>query len=131
MSPKKPWWRRWFGSRSERAAARFLKGLGYRILARNYLCKVGEIDLIARDGDVVVFVEVRSTEGTDPVRTAASVDRAKQARISKTALYFLHSKRLQDRPARFDVLIVRWTPGGEPVLDHFPHAFEAVGDYSF
>ena len=49
-SPRKPWWRRWFGTRSERAAARFLQRLGYRILARNYTCPHGELDLVALDG---------------------------------------------------------------------------------
>ncbi|HMC64878.1 MAG TPA: YraN family protein, partial [Gemmataceae bacterium] len=58
---RKPWWRRWFGTRSERAAARFLKRLGYRIVSRNYVCAFGELDLVAVDGRCIVFVEVRST----------------------------------------------------------------------
>ena len=60
-TPRKPWWRRWFGSRSERAAERFLRRLGYRVVARNYSCSHGELDLVAVDGACVVFVEVRST----------------------------------------------------------------------
>ena len=48
-SPRMPWWRRWFGTRSERAAAKFLKRQGYRIVARNYSCPLGELDLIALD----------------------------------------------------------------------------------
>ena len=46
-SPRSPWWRRWFGSRSERAAARYLKGQGLRLVARNYQCAHGELDLVA------------------------------------------------------------------------------------
>src|SRR5438270_9977454 len=114
-SPKLPWWRRWFGSRSERAAGRFLRRLGYRILARNYTCPQGELDLVALDGCCVVFVEVRSTETADPVRPAASVDAAKQRRLTDLALHFLQRHRLLDRPARFDVLAVSWPAGwGKP-----------------
>ncbi|HYV35308.1 MAG TPA: YraN family protein, partial [Gemmataceae bacterium] len=71
---RKPWWRRWFGNRSERAAARFLKRLGYRIVARNYSCQLGELDLIALDNGSIVFVEVRSTGNEDALRPALSVD---------------------------------------------------------
>ena len=65
---RKPWWRRWFGTRSERAAARFLRRLGCRILARNYACPHGELDLVAEQAGCIVFVEVRSTGGDDPER---------------------------------------------------------------
>lgn len=129
-SPRLPWWRRWFGTQSERAAARFLRRQGYRIAARNYTCPHGEMDLIAvRDG-VVVFVEVRSTESDDGERPAASVDRAKQTRLTKIALHYLQAKRLLAYPARFDVLTLH-TPAGsrEPVVTHYPHAFEAVGRF--
>jgi putative endonuclease len=125
----KPWWRRWFGSRAERAAAGFLKKLGYRILARNFLCDLGELDLIALDGRTIVFVEVRSTEEADALQPAESVNLAKQRRLTRLAVYFLQKKRLRNHAARFDVLTVRW-PGDqkEPTIEHYPHAFEAVGD---
>src|SRR5262249_1340528 len=84
-----PWLRRWFGNRSERAAARHLKSLGYRILERNYSCDLGELDLIALDGETIVFVEVRSTERADVSRPAGSVDAAKQRRLTKLALFYL------------------------------------------
>src|SRR5260370_28735387 len=99
-----PWWRRWFGTRSERAAARFLRRLGYRILTRNYSCPHGELDLIALDGRCVVFVEVRSTGTNDITKPAASVDDAKQRRLTKLALHYLQEKRLLDCAARFGVL---------------------------
>src|SRR5436305_3835762 len=100
-SPRKPWWRRWFGSRAERAAVRFLRRLGYRIVARNYTCKHGELDLVAVDGACVVFVEVRSTEQPTVERPAASVDCAKQRRLTDLALHFLQAKKLLNQPARF------------------------------
>jgi putative endonuclease len=122
-----PWLRRWFGTRSERAAAKFLKKLGYRILARNFRCDFGELDLIALDGDCIVFVEVRSTEGADLMRPALSVDLDKQRRLTKLALFFLQRKRLLGRSARFDVLAVSWPAGAaEPKMAHYPSAFEAT-----
>jgi putative endonuclease len=125
-----PWWRRWFGTRSERAAARFLKRLGYRIVARNYSCPHGELDLIALDGPCVVFVEVRSTESDDLTRPAASVDDAKQRQLTKLALHFLQQHRLLNHAARFDVLTLSWPAGQrEPAIEHYRNAFDAVGRF--
>jgi putative endonuclease len=127
---KKPWWRRWFGTRSERAAARYLLRLGWRILARNYTCPHGELDLVAVEDRCVVFVEVRSTESENSERTAASVDDAKQNRLTRLALCFLQEKNLLGCAARFDVLILSWPPGQrEPAIEHHRGAFEAVGRY--
>jgi len=126
----KPWWRRWFGTRSERAAALFLHRLGYRILARNYTCPHGELDLIALDGRCIVFVEVRSTGTDDADRPAASVDDAKQRRLTGLALYYLQEHGLLDCAARFDVLALSWPPGRrEPRIVHYRQAFEAVGRF--
>ena len=125
---RKPWWRRWFGSRSERAAARFLKRLGYRILAHNYSCPLGELDLIALDSGCIVFVEVRSTGAGDSLRAAASVDAKKQKRLTNLAVHYLQAKKLLDHAARFDVLAVSWpAERDEPQIVHYPNAFEAVG----
>jgi putative endonuclease len=131
VSPaRQPWWRRWFGSRSERAAARFLKRLGYRIVARNYTCPQGELDLVALDDDCLVFVEVRSTGNDNTDRPAASVDCAKQRRLTNLALHFLQHRRLLDRPARFDVLVLSWPADRrEPAIKHFRSAFEATGRF--
>ena len=127
---RKPWWRRWFGSRSERAAARFLKSLGYRIVTRNYYCRHGEIDLVALDGRCVVFVEVRSTGTEDTSRPAASVNRAKQRRLTDLALHFLQQHRLLDCQARFDVLAISWPADRrEPIVVHHVNAFEAIGRF--
>ena len=124
------WWRRWFGTRSERAAARYLKRQGFRLLARNYSCPHGELDLIAVEGRCVVFVEVRSTGGDDPLRPAASVDEQKQRRLTDLALHYLRRHRLLDHMARFDVLAISWPPERrEPVIVHYRQAFEAVGRF--
>ena len=57
-SPRQPWWRRWFGTQAERAAARFLRQLGYHIVARNYACPLGELDLVAVDGNPLEDITV-------------------------------------------------------------------------
>jgi putative endonuclease len=125
---RKPWWRRWFGTRSERAAACYLRRQGCRILARNYSCPLGELDIVALDGDCIVFVEVRSTGNDDAERPALSVDTTKQKRLTDLAVYFLQQKRLLDRAARFDVLTITWPAGQrEPRIEHYRQAFEAVG----
>ncbi|MDB5309529.1 MAG: hypothetical protein JWO38_3731 [Gemmataceae bacterium] len=128
-----PWWRRWFGRRSERAAARFLQSLGYRVLAANVADPAGELDLIALDGQTLVVVEVRSTAGDDLEKTAASVDLRKQRKVTEAAVRFLARKRLLEGVnVRFDVLVLGWpVDAREPVVRHFPHAFEAVGRFQF
>ena len=127
---RRPWWRRWFGTRSERAAARFLKRLGYRILARNYTCAHGELDLVALDRGCIVFVEVRSTELSEAARPAESVNLPKQQRLTNLALHFLQQHRLLGRSARFDVLAVSWPANQrEPDVVHHANAFEAVGRF--
>ena len=91
---------------------------------------VGELDLVALDGGTIVFVEVRSTETTDPTRPALSVDAVKQRRLTDLALHFLQQHRLLDRPARFDILAVSWPANQrQPAVVHYPDAFEAVGRF--
>ncbi|MCZ2343847.1 MAG: YraN family protein, partial [Bacteroidales bacterium] len=125
-----PFWRRWFGRRSERVAAQFLRRLGYRIIAINSADRFGELDLIAWDGSTIIIVEVRSTSANDPTIPAASVDHAKQKRLTEAALRFLHTRRLLNYPARFDVIAIAWPEGQrEPTIVHYPHAFEATGRF--
>lgn len=125
-----PWLRRWFGDRSERAAEQFLTERGFRILQRNYRCPPGEIDLIALDGDTLVFVEVRSTGAGHGERTSHSVDAAKQRKLTQAALHFRERFRLYHQNYRFDVIVVEWRDGSAgPDVQHFRAAFEAVGRF--
>ncbi len=122
------WLRRLFGSRSENAAARYLRQQGFRILTRNYTCSLGELDLVALDEGCIVFVEVRSTASTDVEQTALSVDRAKQKRLTELALHYLSRYKLLNQPARFDVLVISWPKKQkDPQIIHYRQAFEAVG----
>jgi len=130
LATGRPWFRRWFGSRSERAGARFLKRQGYRILSRNFSNAVGELDIVALDDRCIVFVEVRSTEDGTLSGRAESVDREKQRRLTRVGLSYLQEKRLLELPARFDVLLVRWPASQkEPEIEHLRHAFEAAGKF--
>lgn len=127
---RRPWWRRWFGLRSERAAARHLRRRGLRVIAQNVHTPGGEIDLIALHGDTLVVAEVRSTESLNIENAALSVDAEKQRRVTRAAVAFFQKHGLLGRPARFDVLVLSWPPGErEPTVSHYENAFEAVGDY--
>lgn len=130
-TPRLPWWRRWFGQRSERYAERFLQTQGHRILTRNWSCSLGELDLITRQGNILVFVEVRSTSHQDGDSALQSVDRAKQARLSRLALAFMKQYRLFDVPTRFDVVILAWPEQTtKPTIQYFQNAFTALGKES-
>jgi putative endonuclease len=127
-----PWWRRWFGRRSERFAARFLRKLGYRILAHNPHDRLGELDLLALDGLTIVVVEVRSSESKSLNDIASTVDRDKQRRISEATRRFLHRRGLRNIGVRFDVIALRWPPGDpRPEVRHVRNAFESTGWHPF
>ena len=118
-------WNRWFGDRGEREAARYLRKRGMRIIERNYRTAQGEIDLIVRDGDTLVFVEVKSRRAGQP---AEAVTPAKQQRLTLAALHYLRRHDLLEQRCRFDVVAIVWPVGRQiPTIDHIPHAFEAVG----
>ena len=93
------------GSYYEARAARFLRSQGLKILQANYSCRCGEIDLIARDKQHLVFIEVRSRGNPHFASAAASVDRRKQRKLRRTAEFFLQQHpELAKLPCRFDVI---------------------------
>ncbi|MCK5586741.1 YraN family protein [Candidatus Bipolaricaulota bacterium] len=94
------------GGESEEEACRFLKERGYRILARNWRTRMGEVDIIAREGGILVFVEVKARSGDGFGGPEAAVDSAKQRRIISTALSFMEVTQCA-LPMRFDVVAVR------------------------
>jgi putative endonuclease len=123
-------WKRWFGQRSERAAAKYLRKLGWRIVGTNLNVQLGEIDLLAVDGDTLVVVEVRSTSGTDPHIPAASVNYAKQKKLTAAMLRFFGRKGLLGVNTRFDILALAWPPDQkQPTVLHLKSAFEATGRF--
>jgi len=98
------------GGAAEEAAARFLARQGLEIVARNFRTRLGEIDLVAREGPTLVFVEVRMRSGEGFGGARASVDARKQRRIVAAARQFL-SRLGGEPPCRFDVITVQ---GGAP-----------------
>ncbi len=111
---------RTLGSQKEQTAAAYLEKKGYRILAANYRCPAGEIDLIAMDQETVVFVEVKYRCGNAAGEPEESVTARKQRTISRCALFFISRyKWAIDAPFRFDVVAV--TPRGiRHIIDAFP-----------
>ncbi len=115
----------------ENAAASFLQGRGYRVLVRRYRIKAGEIDLVCRHGEVLVFVEVKTRSGTDFGRPAEAVTPEKQRRISRAALGYL---RLLGNPPiifRFDIVEVFLVAGEHPRFEIIPGAFELAEPYIY
>jgi putative endonuclease len=107
--------RRALGDAGEDLAAAALKKQGYKILERNYITPLGEIDLVARQGKVVVFVEVK-TRSTDRFGAPQeAVHPAKQRRLRRLADYYLKQKRLGEVPVRFDVVGITLADGGPQV----------------
>lgn len=113
------------GERGENVAAKHLTSLGYRILQRNYNTKVGEVDIVARDGKVLVFVEVKTRTDANP-RPEDQVNLEKQHQITKAAQTFLSRFGHPQPPARFDVIAIIWPEGREPIIQHYKNAFEAT-----
>jgi len=121
---------RTLGQRGEAEAARFLKKQDFVIVARSDRGRLGEIDLVAVDQRTVVFVEVKTRTSHDTGHPADAVDEEKQRRLTRLALTYLKRHSLLEHPARFDVVAITW-PKGErkPKIEHFPNAFEPVGDW--
>ena len=94
------------GAQHERTAEQFLQRQGLKLLQRNYLCKLGEIDLIMRDGDQLVFVEVRYRKDASFGLAQETVTPAKQRKLLRAAQYYLQLNFAADPPSRFDVVAV-------------------------
>lgn len=115
--------RRQVGEDKETKALDYFKKLGWKLLERNYQCRLGEIDLIFKDEkNSVVFIEVKYRSNFVYGVAQSAVGSQKQNRLIKTALYYIKEKRLQGNHFRFDVAAI--TPKG---IEHIPNAFPAEG----
>jgi len=112
------------GQWGEERAARFLKKKKYRIISKNYSSRYGEIDLIARDRDTVVFIEVKTRGGSAYGRPGEAVDYAKQRKMIKTAMTYIQENKLdeQDVGFRFDIVEVLYSDTGYRI-EHIENAF--------
>ena len=120
-----------FGRASEDAAAVFLKNKGYRILRTNYRVKFGEIDIIAEEGSVICFIEVKSRVDCSLGHPKEALTPRKQDKISRAALAYLKENRFLDRSARFDVLSIIKGDDDQIDFELIQDAFELSGRYSY
>jgi putative endonuclease len=129
-----PWWldkllgregRDTLGERGENIAARHLRDLGYKIITRNYRCPLGEIDIIARDKETLVFVEVKTRTEDNPT-PEEQVNATKQHQLTKAAKIYLGRYGVPQPPARFDVVAVVWPENQNPIIRHTKSAFTAT-----
>lgn len=111
--------RRIFGNRGEALAASYLEEKGFVILERQYRTPFGEIDLIARDHEEIVFIEVKTRHSKTYGYPEEAVTREKVRHILRTAESYLGQHQKEDHPWRVDVVAIEMHPGAHPVITHF------------
>lgn len=112
-----------FGDRGERLAESFLVARGMKLVARHYNTRAGELDLIMRDGETLVFVEVKSRRDRRLAEPHDAVNQSKQGKLIRAAEWFVRERRLERLPCRFDVVDVVVAEEGAPDIQHIPDAF--------
>lgn len=110
------------GKEGEELAVRHLEARGYRILARNYRCTVGEIDVVATQDEYLVFVEVKTRRGRTAYPPGLSVNGSKMAKLRELGSYYLSEHPHLNLQPRFDVIAVVLT-APRPIVEHFENAF--------
>ncbi|HLO26273.1 MAG TPA: YraN family protein [Geobacteraceae bacterium] len=112
------------GARGEAIAAAYLKGQKFTIVERNFRCRCGEVDIIARDGKSFVFIEVKARRTLSFGPPQLAVTPFKQRQISKAALTWLAKNRLHETNARFDVIAILLREHEVPAIEHIRNAFD-------
>ncbi len=115
--------RKSLGATGEKAAEKFLRAAGFRILTRNYTCPAGELDLICLDGSTIVFVEVKTRASDDLADPEANITPAKMRKLTQVARAWLTAHRHPDCSYRFDAVSVVLGPDKEPACRHIIEAF--------
>ena len=120
-----------FGALGERFAAAYLQKIGYKILEKNYKNEMGEIDIIARDGGEIAFIEVKSRSAQPYLSGKYSVDKRKQFHIMRTASAYIEAKERKEQP-RFDVIEIEIdrSSGRLININHIKNAFSQTEDYA-
>lgn len=115
------------GNKGEDIAVKLIKKKGYKIIERNFnVPNIGEIDIIAKDKDYIVFVEVRLRKHTDHGTGAETVDYFKQKKLTRTAQAFLKMQNMTGHDARFDVVSISGDIEGDYSFEIIKNAFDAV-----
>lgn len=116
------------GNRGEDLAAEYLKGKGYSLVARNWRRRSGELDIIARQDDVLVFCEVKSSRYEGESNPELQVNRKKQIRLARLAREYLALEQPAFQVCRFDVIAVK-TEQGRDIIQHIENAFWPPDDW--
>ena len=111
------------GNKGEDLAVIFLQKKGYKIIAKNYRNYVGEIDIIARDGETTVFIEVKTRANDSFGYPFEAVHGRKRLKLRNLALLYM-KKQGEEIPVRFDVLSIIYTDNGQKQIEHIKDAFE-------
>lgn len=112
------------GKAGEEAAVLHIQKKGMKVLERNFRCRLGELDIIARDGRYIVFVEVRTVKSLFFGTPQESVGAKKKRKLRLLAQYYIKLRNLGDVPVRIDVIAVTGAPGGGIMkIEHIPNAF--------
>jgi putative endonuclease len=111
------------GSEGEEIACEFISKLGYKIVERNYQFGHGEIDIIAKDGDTLVFIEVKYRKNLEYGPPELSITKGKQNLVKRTATAYLWEKEIKDEISRIDVIAILKLPGQKPQINHIINAF--------
>jgi len=114
------------GKWGEERARIYLEEKGYIVVEKNFRCPAGEIDIIARDGEWLVFVEVKTRRSTRYGYPAEAVDFRKQVKYIQTALYYLNRKKLLNSLYRFDIVEVKVGKQGNYIINHITNAFQSA-----
>jgi putative endonuclease len=120
--------RRLFGQEGEAEAERYLRRKGYRIVARNLRSSLGELDLVAEDGKVLVFIEVKARRTGQFGGAIHAVHRQKQQKLVRLASQFLAQRHWMERSCRFDVVLLEATTANSLKVQHIQNAFEVSSD---
>ena len=112
------------GRWGEGRCRRFLRKKGLKTIARNFTCKAGEIDLVARKSDgTIVFVEVKTRRNEDYAQAQDAITKKKKTTMIRAAKSFLRKYKIKDKPLRFDVVAVILGRKGPPEIRHYENAF--------
>ena len=113
--------RRELGNKGEELAARFLKKIGYKIMARQFRTRFGEIDLVAKDGHEIVFVEVKTRQTLEFGHPEEAVHPIKLAHMSAAGEAYLSDQKIENVAHRYDVIAITWPEGQDPEILHLRH----------
>lgn len=111
------------GKKGEELALKYLKRHKYKIIEQNYKSRFGEIDIIAKDEDVLAFIEVKTRKSTEFGSPQESVDIRKQRQLAKAALEYISKRKIRNTNCRFDVVGIICLPDQEPKIELIKNAF--------